>query len=327
MTRPAARFMVVGGLSSGREEALDVADAHGHACADVAAVRRRRSDRRPGASCYCPALRRRTDAPALGLDGTSWLARLAPATESHPSLAEPVADALATFAANTGQLPSTIRHGAGPGHSVSFTKASALALRPGFALGLAFLGADPEVRLEGAPRLPEWSTTSSAPILPAGVGIPSFCEVVHHDLWLADAVFRNDRDQLKYEFVVRPGARVEDIRLTYDGARPSLEPSGALVIRAPSGVLHDSPPVSFQLIDGQRSSCRVVSTCRAATPTASNWTRPMTGNIPWSLTPASTTQRTWERRSRRDAASSRPPGPRIRHRGVQLRLSYYARGV
>ena len=85
-------------------------------------------------------------------------------------------------------------------------------------------------------------------------GIPSFQEVVYHDLWPGvDAVFRNDRHHLKYEFIVRPGARVEDIRLTYEGASAvSLEPGGGLLIRAPSALVHDSPPISFQPIDGRR---------------------------------------------------------------------------
>ena len=185
LTRPAARFMVVGGLSSGREEALDVADAHGHACAD-ARCRRGAGAFSIGAlklSCWWPASapnRRAGSRPSMGLR----LARLAPATESHPSLAEPVADALATFAANTGQLPSTIRFYAGPGPSATPSpRRVLLALRPGFASASPSWEQVRGPARRARPRFPEWSTTSSAPILPAGVGIPSLREVVHHDLW------------------------------------------------------------------------------------------------------------------------------------------------
>ena len=63
-----------------------------------------------------------TPAGSRAAMGGPGLGRWAAVAESDPSPAEPVADAPATFAANTGQLPSSIRfYAAGPSHSVSFT--------------------------------------------------------------------------------------------------------------------------------------------------------------------------------------------------------------
>jgi Ca2+-binding RTX toxin-like protein len=79
--------------------------------------------------------------------------------------------------------------------------------------------------------------------------------VVYPDLWPGvDLAFRGESGQLKYEFVLRPGAKVEDIRLAYAGAEGlSLDGAGNLLIHTPLGPLTDTRPVSYQVIDGNRS--------------------------------------------------------------------------
>ena len=58
---------------------------------------------------------------------------------------------------------------------------------------------------------------------------------------------------LKYEFRVRPGGRVSDIRLAYAGAKGlALGAAGALRIQTGVGVLRDSAPVSYQTITGRQ---------------------------------------------------------------------------
>ena len=64
---------------------------------------------------------------------------------------------------------------------------------------------------------------------------------------------RTDSGALKYEFHVRPGARVSDIRLAYEGVdRLTLDAEGGLQIGTAIGVLRDAPPVAFQEISGKR---------------------------------------------------------------------------
>ena len=49
-------------------------------------------------------------------------------------------------------------------------------------------------------------------------GLPQYRGVVYRDLWPGiDMKLRTDSGALKYEFHVRPGARVSDIRLAYEG--------------------------------------------------------------------------------------------------------------
>jgi Beta-propeller repeat len=58
---------------------------------------------------------------------------------------------------------------------------------------------------------------------------------------------------LKYEFHVKPGASVEDVRLGYRGAEGlKVGAGGELLVRTSLGVLKDAAPVSYQLIGGER---------------------------------------------------------------------------
>ena len=55
---------------------------------------------------------------------------------------------------------------------------------------------------------------------------------------------------------MRPGARVSDIGLAYEGAQSlALDAAGGLMIRTAMGVLQDSAPIAYQEIDG--SSARL----------------------------------------------------------------------
>ena len=74
-------------------------------------------------------------------------------------------------------------------------------------------------------------------------------------------VFAGQNGTLKYEFHVRPGARVSDIRLAYRGAkRLSLDRSGNLRIRTSLGTLTDTRPTSYQVVAGKRVPVRSVFT-------------------------------------------------------------------
>ena len=61
-------------------------------------------------------------------------------------------------------------------------------------------------------------------------GLRTYERVVYRNLWPGvDMVFAGQNGRLKYEFLVRPGARVDEIRLAYRGAkRLSLDRQGNL---------------------------------------------------------------------------------------------------
>jgi hypothetical protein len=165
-----------------------------------------------------------------------------------------------SFVPNASQADPRVRYYAqGPGFSFQFTPTEAvLALRnekQGTALALTFLGASPNARLEANRKQPgtvnyligndpvRWHT-----------GLPTYEQVLYHNLWPGvDLAFRGGDGQLKYEFLVQPGARVEDIRLLYRGAEGTrLDREGNLLIRTPVGRLTDTRPVSYQSIGGRR---------------------------------------------------------------------------
>jgi hypothetical protein len=64
---------------------------------------------------------------------------------------------------------------------------------------------------------------------------------------------RGEGGNLKYEFRLKPGASVKDVRLGYRGAEGlSVGTGGDLLVRTSLGVLKDAAPVSYQLIGGER---------------------------------------------------------------------------
>jgi hypothetical protein len=64
---------------------------------------------------------------------------------------------------------------------------------------------------------------------------------------------RGEGGKLKYEFRLKPGSSVEDVRLAYHGAEGlSVGAGGELLVQTSLGVLKDAAPVSYQRIGGQR---------------------------------------------------------------------------
>jgi hypothetical protein len=163
------------------------------------------------------------------------------------------------FVPNRGQTDPRVRYSAQQaGMSVFFTRGEAvLALakgKRGAALALRFLGASPaaiEGRRPGPGRVnyllgndpAKWRT-----------GLPTYGQVVYRNLWPGvDMVFRGAAGRLTYEFVLRPGAKVANIRLAYRGPGAlSLDRAGNLLIPTPLGVLRDEHPRSYQEIGGRR---------------------------------------------------------------------------
>jgi hypothetical protein len=64
---------------------------------------------------------------------------------------------------------------------------------------------------------------------------------------------RGEGGKLKYEFHLKPGSSVEDVRLGYRGAEGlKVGAGGELLVQTSLGVLKDAAPVSYQLIGGER---------------------------------------------------------------------------
>jgi hypothetical protein len=162
-----------------------------------------------------------------------------------------------SFIPNAGQTDRSVRYYAQrAGYSLYFTQHKAvLALQKGKrgeALDLRFLGANPNARLIAADRASgkvNYFTGSEK-----HTNLPTYGRLVYRSLWPGiDMVFRGEGARLDYEFRLRPGAKVSDIRLAYAGAEGVLLGArGSLRIQTPLGALKDAPPQTFQRIDGRR---------------------------------------------------------------------------
>ena len=164
------------------------------------------------------------------------------------------------FVANAGQLDSRVRYAAqAAGVRFSFTqKDVVLAFSNGnkaVALQLTFLGANPKTTIRGR-RLRAGRVNYLLGSDPARwhTGLPTYGQVVYRDLWPGvDMVFGGAAGRLKYEFLLRPGAKVQRIRLAYRGADGlSVDKAGGLRIRTALGVLTDTRPRSYQQVGGRR---------------------------------------------------------------------------
>lgn len=186
----------------------------------------------------------------------------APASAKRPDLLGAFAKLPVAFVENRGQMDARVRYYAqGPRYAFYLTpddvRLSFLNERgsDGVTLGLRFLGANPGAAMEGEAR-----AAGEVNYLrgddPAGwqQQVPRYAGVVYRELWPGvDLRLREQAGTLKYEFHVRPQARVADINLAYDGAEGlAIDDSGRLLIQTAMGVLRDGAPVSYQMIDGVR---------------------------------------------------------------------------
>lgn len=83
-------------------------------------------------------------------------------------------------------------------------------------------------------------------------GVLLYAEVLYSDIYPGiDLLFynRSDGKGIKYDFIVRPGGRPDDIRYQYDGAsRTAIKKNGDLHIKTPLGNITEASPFSYQII-------------------------------------------------------------------------------
>jgi hypothetical protein len=117
------------------------------------------------------------------------------------------------------------------------------------ALMVRFSGALPTARVEGVDPLPGTANYFIGDD-PAGwlAGVPTFGTVLYHNLYPGtDLRYHASQIQLKYEFLLRPGAEVDRIALVYDGAeRLKVNEAGELEIHTAWGTLIEEAPVAWQ---------------------------------------------------------------------------------
>jgi hypothetical protein len=218
------------------------------------------------------------DQPAAPISGDPWVSTLPQETRAEGTDSPPIPSAghsaqvptkeerralssyqklSLSFVPNAGQSDHKVLFSStGPGYGFYFTKNKIVLSfargRRGIALDLVPIGASTNPRLEPMRRQPgrvNYLTGSER-----HTNLPSYQALSYRDLWPGiDLVVHGQRGRLKYEFVLKPGAKPSNIRLAYRGASGlSIGQAGNLLIDTPLGVLRDARPHSYQLIRGKR---------------------------------------------------------------------------
>ncbi len=118
---------------------------------------------------------------------------------------------------------------------------------------LDFVAADEDVRPDGESETGAVMSYFKGEKEDWRTGIPTYSKIVYHGLWPGiDLLYSGTVDQLKYEFVVHPGADPAKIQLAYRGAdRLALDKEGRLEVTTPLGSFHDGVPVAHQEAEGE----------------------------------------------------------------------------
>ena len=133
--------------------------------------------------------------------------------------------------------------------SSSVTRSGASRILKRWNLKLDFISANPAVRPDGRNLAKAQVNYFSGPPQNWRTGIQTYSSIVYPNLWPGiDLVYGGTTNRLKYEFVVKPGADPQQVRLSYRGTNAPLTVNqrGQLEIPTPFGVIHDDKPVSHQ---------------------------------------------------------------------------------
>jgi hypothetical protein len=123
-----------------------------------------------------------------------------------------------------------------------------------WALKLDFVGANPHARPQGQKATAASINYFKGPQAEWKAGLKTYRSLIYEDLWPGiDLVYAGTASQLKYTFLVKPGADPGQIKLAYRGATElKLSAAGQLEVAAPVGSFRDERPSSYQEVYGQR---------------------------------------------------------------------------
>ncbi len=113
---------------------------------------------------------------------------------------------------------------------------------------LDFVGANEEVNPQGSDETGAVISYFKGPEKDWKTGLPSYSKIAYRELWPGiDLVFSGSMNELKYEFVVKPGADPSQIRFRYRGAeKVSIDKDGRLEVTTPVASFKDGVPVAWQ---------------------------------------------------------------------------------
>ncbi|WP_307442704.1 hypothetical protein [Paenibacillus sp. V4I3] len=133
-------------------------------------------------------------------------------------------------------------------------------------VGMTFFEFDPKLSFFHKPSLALRFLNARSDVTPEGTSpetgrgsdpnehysnLPIYREVVYRQMWPGiDVVFQGHEGNMKYDVMLQPGARMEDIRFICEGADEiRIDDSGNLLIVTPFGTFMDLKPVDYQKKD------------------------------------------------------------------------------
>jgi hypothetical protein len=165
------------------------------------------------------------------------------------------------FEENQGQADQGIKFlGRGPGYTLLLTdRGATFKLRqenkPSAVLSLEMVGASSAAAISGVDQLAAKTNYYSGSD-PDGwhTGISNFAQVRYHNVYDGiDAIYYAADNELEYDFVVKPNADPDLIKLNFAGAEKlTLDQMGNLQIAVNGQVLEQRAPVTYQEIEGKR---------------------------------------------------------------------------
>ena len=123
-----------------------------------------------------------------------------------------------------------------------------------WAVKLDFVGANPNVHPAGESKTAAVFSYFKGQQSQWRAGVSSYAQLRYPNLWPGiDLVYSGQANQLKYEFLVQPGADPGRIQMAYRGANSvRLTADGALEVTTPLGGFRDAVPMAYQLKNGRR---------------------------------------------------------------------------
>jgi len=180
-------------------------------------------------------------------DGVSFILRQPEASKSEVmptgSLSKdtiPISSRLSPGGYSTDNAPTSRGRATDPGHQ--------------WVVKLDFVGANP-VQPVGAGKTTAVISYFTGSPDQWQTGLPTYAQIVYRDLWHGiDLTYYGQAGQLKYDFVVHPGADPNQIQLRYRGVdNVSINAIGQMVVNTPLGGFMDKAPVAWQAAKGKRT--------------------------------------------------------------------------
>ena len=137
----------------------------------------------------------------------------------------------------------------------NFKKSKKNEMQKHSALKLTFNGADPECQTAGIDMLPgKTNYMTGKDSTRWKTDISTYKGVIYKNIWQGiDIIYRGDRQQLKYDIRINPGADINQVKLQYDGARKiRLDKKGKLHINTDITKFIEKVPGIYQEKDGKK---------------------------------------------------------------------------